>query len=327
MTISTLSFTSASAENKNIVVDFESLYADKKEIRVGENNIIGIRIESNEEVLVNCGIYNNEKGIQAAQFFSYDSNSKDYKLYFGAENDLNNYPGKWEIGWIRLLNTNYDTIVEYYDVNVDEMAKNWDVNKVDLSAASFTVINSNDDTSAPIIDVSALCISKNIEYCGKMVNFSLKVSDASQLNCISIQYYKKEDYPSYYSTFGKVFLKYDLIEYYDSVTNTYNLPLLISDVATYELYRIVVDDIYHNQAIIYNSKYCFYNNEQPAYDLSRLNLEAIAGEQNEQNLKTLARQIAHIEPITDMTIADVNGDKTVNAEDLTALARKVAKID
>lgn len=38
-------------------------------------------------------------------------------------------------------------------------------------------------------------------------------------------------------------------------------------------------------------------------------------------LKSLARKIAHIEPITDITVADINGDETVNAKDLTALAR------
>ncbi len=171
-------FASAAADTTAPVIDISTLKVSKKDVKPGDTVRISLKVTDNvkvSSVILTLSSPQTEK----SEFcnMKYDISSDKYIYDFNITN--NTESGLWRINYISCSDSSSNNSKYFNSKMTTVLTPN-----ADLSSADFKVSNTNADTTAPVIDISTLKVSKKDVKPGDTVRISLKVTDNVKVSSV-----------------------------------------------------------------------------------------------------------------------------------------------
>lgn len=172
----------------------------------------------------------------------------------------NHEKGKWVVDLIYAS----DTCNNYGSLYSSEKHSS---SNISLSAGNFEITSDIDDITGPEIDISSIYVNKKEAMYGDTVKVSMKVTDPSGVNSVSLRYVVK---------INGINTFMDIDASYNSLAELYEARIPITDKikpGEWKLYYVYAEDIYNNKTKIFDS-YLYPDTEYTA-DLSAGNYNVV----------------------------------------------------
>lgn len=159
----------------SITIDTEDILIDKTTVRAGETVTISVKVTGDNIESVSFDLSNTVSG-KTLQFLkmAYDGATGRYTYSLTVDDTIP--AGHWQIGFINAQSMNHVGVAEF----------------IGNLHPGFTVVGTNSDTEAPVIDNTTIAIANQEISIGESATLSVKITDNMEMGIVSLSIQNQE---------------------------------------------------------------------------------------------------------------------------------------